>query len=106
MADFAAMYDVRMAPHGPPDVSPVCHAAHAHFNIWVPNFGVQEFIGFGTEKLNRVFSYPLSLENGHIRLQDKPGLGVEYNEEEADKYKYKRSYLPISRLEDGTLWYW
>lgn len=106
MADFAAMYDIRMAPHGAPDLSPICHAAHAHFNIWAPNFGVQEFIGFGTEKLNSVFSHPLSFDKGFIHLEDKPGLGVEFNEEEAAKYKYKRSYLPVSRLEDGTLWYW
>lgn len=106
MANFADMYHVRMAPHGAPDLSPICHAAHAHFNLWVPNFGVQEFIGFGTEKLNSVFSHPLSFDNGYIRLEDKPGLGVEYNEEEAAKLTYKRSFLPVSRLEDGTLWYW
>ncbi len=106
MADFAAMYDIRMAPHGAPDLSPICHAAHAHFNIWAPNFGLQEFIGFGNEKLNSVFSHPLSFNNGYILLEDKPGLGVDYNEEEAAKYTYKRSYLPVSRLEDGTLWYW
>lgn len=106
IANFADMYNVRMAPHGAPDLSPICHAAHAHFNLWVPNFGVQEFIGFGTEKLNSVFTHPLSFDNGYIRLEDKPGLGVEYNEEEASKHVYKRSYLPVSRLEDGTLWYW
>ncbi len=106
MADFAAMYDVRMAPHGAPDLSPICHAAHAHFNIWAPNFGVQEFIGFGTDTLNSVFSHPLSFDDGYIYLEDKPGLGVEYNDEEAAKYPYKRSYLPVTRLEDETLWYW
>jgi mannonate dehydratase len=106
MSVFADMYNVRMAPHGAPDLSPICHAAHAHLNIWAPNFGVQEFIGFGTEKLNSVFSHPLTFDNGYIRLDDKPGLGVEYNEEEAAKNEYKRSYLPVSRLEDGTLWYW
>jgi mannonate dehydratase len=106
MANFADMYNVRMAPHGAPDLSPICHAAHAHFNIWAPNFGVQEFIGFGTEKLNSVFSHPLSYDNGYLRLEDKPGLGVEFNEEEALKHPYKRSYLPVTRLEDGTLWYW
>lgn len=106
MANFADMYNVRMAPHGAPDLSPICHAAHAHFNLWAPNFGVQEFIGFGTEKLNKVFSHPLSFNDGFIHLEDKPGLGVDYNEEEASKHKYKRSYLPVSRLEDGTLWYW
>lgn len=37
---------------------------------------------------------------------DAPGLGVEFDEEAAAKYPYKRSYLPVSRLEDGTLWHW
>lgn len=106
MANFADMYNVRMAPHGAPDLSPICHAAHAHFNLWAPNFGIQEFIGFGTEKLNSVFSHSLTFDNGLLYLQDKPGLGVDYNEEEAAKHPYKRSYLPVSRLEDGTLWHW
>ena len=106
IADFSAMYDVKLAPHGAPDISPIGHTANAHLSLWAPNFGIQEFIGFGPEKLNSVFSHPLSFEDGYIRLQDKPGLGVDYNEEEAKKYEYKRSYLPITRLEDGTLWYW
>ena len=75
-------------------------------NQRVCNFGIQEFIGFGTEKLNNVFSHPLSFEKGYIHLADKPGLGVDYYEERAAEYPYKRSYLPVTRLEDGTLWYW
>ncbi len=106
MADFAALYHIRTAPHGPPDLSPICHAAHAHLNIWANNFGVQEFIGFGGEQLNEVFKHPLSLKDGYILLEDKPGLGVDFDEKAAQKYKYKRSYLPVSRLEDGTLWDW
>lgn len=105
-AAIADMYNVRMAPHGAPDLSPICHAAQAHFNLWVPNFGVQEYIGFGSEKLNSVFSHPLSFSQGAIHLEDKPGLGVDYDVAEGQKYAYKRSYLPVSRLEDGTLWYW
>ena len=105
-ASFAAMYHVRMAPHGAPDLSPICHAAHAHLNFWAPNFGIQEFVGFGTPKLKEVFKHPLTIENGHILLKDKPGLGVEFDEVAAKKYPYKRSYLPVSRLEDGTLWDW
>ncbi len=106
MAEFAAIYHVRTAPHGAPDLSPICHAAHAHLNITVNNFGIQEFIGLGGGKLKEVFEHPLSLEDGHIILADKPGLGVDFDEEAAQKYKYKRSYLPVTRLDDGTLWNW
>lgn len=106
VADFASIYHVRTAPHGAPDLSPICHAAHAHLNCWTPNFGIQEFIGFGGTALNEVFKHPLMLQSGHIILADKPGLGVDFDEKAAQKYKYKRSYLPVTRLEDGTLWNW
>jgi len=106
LADFAALYHVRIAPHGAPDLSPICHAAQAHLNIWANNFGIQEFVGFGNETLNQVFKHPLSLKDGYVFLEDKPGLGVDYDEVLASNYKYKRSYLPVTRLEDGTLWNW
>ena len=106
LADFAALYHVRIAPHGAPDQSPICHAAQAHLNMWANNFGIQEFIGFGNETLNQVFKHPLSFKDGYIFLEDKPGLGVDYDEILAANYKYKRSYLPVTRLEDGTLWNW
>ena len=106
LADFAALYHVRIAPHGAPDLSPICHAAQAHLNIWANNFGVQEFVGFGNETLNKVFKHPLSFKDGYIFLEDKPGLGVDYDEKMASKFPYKRSYLPVTRLEDGTLWNW
>ncbi|PNW28286.1 D-mannonate dehydratase ManD [Formosa algae] len=106
MADFASLYHVRTAPHGPPDISPIGHAAHAHLNSWTPNFGIQEFIGFGGEALNCVFKHPMTFENGHLLVNNKPGLGVEFDEEAASQFPYKRSYLPVSRLKDGTLWNW
>jgi len=106
IANFAALYKVRTAPHGPPDISPIGHAAHAHLNIWAPNFGIQEFVGFGNEAMNKVFKHPLTYNDGHLLLEDDPGLGVAFDESEAEKHPYKRSYLPISRLDDGTVWDW
>ncbi len=106
VADFAAVHQVRMAPHGPPDISPIGHAANAHLNIWAPNFGIQEFVGFGGDDMNAVFSHPLAFEDGYLTLSDKPGLGVDFDEQKAKEYPYKRAYLPVSRLGDGTLWDW
>jgi len=106
VADFAALYHVRMAPHGAPDLSPISFAAHMHFDLWAPNFGVQEFLGFGTTEMNQVFKFDLEFNEGLLYITDAPGLGVDFDEEEARKYPYKRSYLPVNRLEDGTLWSW
>ena len=106
IADFAGIHNVKTAPHGAPDLSPVCIAAHMHLNTWAPNFGVQEFVGFGNDKCQRLFTHDMRVEDGMVHVSDAPGLGVEFDEAAAKEYPYKRSYLPVSRLEDGTLWNW
>lgn len=106
IADFASIYNVKTAPHGAPDLSPICGAAHLHLNIWAPNFGIQEYVGLGNEHIQRVFQQNFHVENGLAYVNDKPGLGVDFDEGAAKEFPYKRSYLPVSRLEDGTLWHW
>jgi len=106
IADFASVFNVKTAPHGAPDLSPVCLVAHMHLNISTPNFGIQEYVGMGNEETQQIFKHETRLENGMLYVSDKPGLGIEFDEEIAAKHRYKRSYLPVSRLEDGTLWHW
>ena len=106
IADFAAIYNVKTAPHGAPDLSPVCLAAHMHLNTWAPNFGIQEFVGFGNDDMQRVFTHDMRLDDGMVYVSEAPGLGVDFDEDAANEYPYKRSYLPVSRLEDGTMWNW
>ncbi|WP_445948342.1 D-mannonate dehydratase ManD [Sphingorhabdus sp.] len=104
--DFAGIHDVKSAPHGAPDLSPICFAAHIHLNIWAPNFGIQEYVGPGNEEMQRIFKHNIKVEDGMAFVSDAPGLGVEFDEEAAAEFPYKRSYLPVSRLEDGTMWHW
>ena len=106
IADFAAIHNVKTAPHGAPDLSPVCIAAHAHLDTWAPNFGIQEFVGFGNDETRRLFTHDMHVEDGMLLVSDAPGLGIDFDEDAAMDYPYKRSYLPVSRLEDGTLWNW
>jgi mannonate dehydratase len=37
---------------------------------------------------------------------EAPGLGVDIDEKLAANYPYERAYLPVNRLEDGTMWSW
>jgi mannonate dehydratase len=37
---------------------------------------------------------------------DEPGLGVDIDEELAKGYEYQRAFLPVNRLEDGTMYSW
>ena len=54
IADFASMYQVRTGSHGPSDLSPVCMAAALHFDLWSPNFGIQEYMGYPAETDGRL----------------------------------------------------
>lgn len=106
LADFASIYNVKIAPHGAPDLSPICFAAHIQLNTWVPNFGIQEFVGLGNEQSQQVFKQSVTIDSGMAIVGDAPGLGVDFDEEAAKAFPYKRSYLPVTRLQDGTLWHW
>lgn len=85
LASFCEAYSVRTAWHGPWDCSPVGHAANLHLDLSSPNFGVQEWIGF-SEEIQEVFPGCPVVKNGYAYLNDKPGLGIDINEELADKY--------------------
>jgi mannonate dehydratase len=37
---------------------------------------------------------------------EEPGLGVDVDEQAAERYPYRRAYLPVNRLEDGTVHSW
>ncbi|UUD62738.1 D-galactonate dehydratase family protein [Pseudomonas seleniipraecipitans] len=105
IADLASLYHIRTGFHGPTDLSPVCLGAAVHFDTWVPNFGIQEHMPYAAET-EEVFSHDYRFEDGHFVVGEKPGHGVDIDEEKAKQYPYKRASLPVNRLEDGTLWHW
>ncbi len=106
IADFASMYQVRTGCHGATDNSPVCMGAALHFDTWVPNFGIQEYMAH-TEATDAVFPHAYSFKDGFMFPGDAAGHGVEIDEALAAKYPYQRAYLPVNRLaHDGTLWSW
>ena len=105
IADYASLYQVRLGSHGATDLSPVCMGAALHLDIWLPNFGIQEYMRH-TEETDTVFPHAYSFSDGYLHPGDAPGHGVEIDETLAAKYPYKPAYLPINRLEDGTMWNW
>lgn len=105
IAALAELYNVRTGFHGATDLSPVCMGAALHFDLSVPNFGIQEYMRH-TEETDKVFPHAYTFENGYLHPGDKPGLGVDIDEELAAKYPYKPAYLPVNRLEDGTMFNW
>ena len=105
IAQLAELYQVRTGCHGATDLSPVCMAAALHFDLSVPNFGVQEYMTH-TEETLAVFPRNYTFEDGYMHPGDAPGLGVDIDEKLAAEYPYKRAYLPVNRLQDGTMHSW
>ena len=106
IADLAALYQVRTGSHGETDLSPVCMGAALHFDLWVPNFGIQEYMRH-TDETDAVFPHAYVFKDGYMHPGETPGHGVEIDEALAAKFPYQRAYLPVNRLQhDGTLWHW
>jgi mannonate dehydratase len=103
MAALSEWFQVRTAWHGPGDVSPVGHAANAHLDLAIPNFGIQEAVSFN-QATQEVFPGCPTLKNGSMVLHDAPGWGVDINEDLAKKFPLPENpgfWLPVRRR-DGT----
>ena len=103
LAALCDAFGIRTAWHGPPDVSPVGHAANIHLDISAPNFGVQEWSGF-TDAEREVFPGCPEVRDGYAYPNDRPGLGIDLDEAKAVKYPCSND-LPewtLARLPDGT----
>ena len=99
VADFAHMYGVRTAWHGPGDTSPVGHAANLHLDLWAPNFGIQEWCRFPALVYDMFPGLP-EVRDGYMYPNDKPGLGIDIDEELAAQYP------PVDEVEFWTQTRW
>lgn len=105
IASLADLYNVRTGSHGATDLSPVCMGAALHFDISVPNFGIQEYMRH-TEETDAVFPHAYHFADGYLHPGEAPGHGVDIDETLAAKFPYRRAYLPVNRLLDGTMHDW
>ena len=85
VAALCEWFSVRTAWHGPGDVSPVGHAANVHLDLAIPNFGIQEGRDF-TPNEQEVFPGCPTLRQGDYTVANRPGLGIDINEEAARRF--------------------
>ena len=105
IAHLAELYNVRTGFHGATDLSPACMGAALHFDLWVPNFGIQEYMRH-TAETDAVFPHSYTFANGALHPGEAPGHGVDIDEDLAKRFPYRPASLPINRLEDGTVFNW
>lgn len=103
VAALCEPFGVRTAWHGPNDITPAGVAAHLHLDLATSNFGIQEFAGF-TEHEKEVFPGCPEVRDGYLYPNEKPGLGIDIDEEAAKKFPctYHENRWLWARLPDGT----
>jgi mannonate dehydratase len=102
VARLGEWFNIKTAWHGPGDVSPVGHAAQAHMDLAIWNFGIQEAVSF-SDKTQAVFSGCPTMSKGYMSVYEVPGLGVDINEKEAAKYPIGTKSNWQVRKTDGTI---
>ena len=102
ISTLADTFQIRTAFHGPPDIDPIGQAAAVHIDMAIPNFGVQEWSTF-PDLVHEIMPGACEFRDGYAYPSDKPGLGMDINEELAKKYPYQRAYMSIVRRQDGSM---
>jgi mannonate dehydratase len=102
VARLGEWFNIKTAWHGPGDVSPVGHSAHAHMDLAIWNFGIQEAVQFN-DKMLEVFSGCPTMKDGYMSVNEVPGIGVDIDEKAAAKYPISTKSNWQVRKFDGTL---
>ena len=84
IATLADLYNVKTGCHGATDLSPVCMAAALHFDLSIPNFGLQEYMRH-TPETDAVFPNSYTFSNGSLHPGNEPGLGFDLDEDSANE---------------------
>ncbi len=86
IAAMADTYYIPFAPHNPS--GPVACAASLQLAASTINFSILEIMYSDVPWRKDVTNESLHYEDGYIEIPDKPGLGIEINEEECLKHPY------------------
>jgi galactonate dehydratase len=93
IAATAAVQDMRIAPHC--SIGPIALAACLHFDMSTPNFMIQEMFGeFDVPWRNSLVQGWNPIKDGEFAVADKPGLGLDIDEDTIAAHPYVKSTFP------------
>jgi mannonate dehydratase len=81
----------------------VGHAANAHLDLAIANFGIQEMTQLNAATRD-VFPGSPTFQNGYMFVNEAPGFGVDLDERQAARFPISESagnWLPVRRA-DGS----
>ena len=107
IAAMAENYYMSVAPHNP--LGPISLASCLQLDTCIPNFLVQEHpvTDDGAELGNGILKTPFEMKDGYIEISNKPGLGVELDDEALKEREYDGKWTtPRQYYEDGSIAEW
>lgn len=87
VASLALLHERGISPHNPN--GPVCNAMSLQVAASTANFLMLETMMSDVAWRGEVVPEQLTFEDGHLLIPDKPGLGLELNEEAAARFPYE-----------------
>jgi len=104
IAGWCEGHYIDIAVHNP--LGPVSTTACLHFNLAIPNFGVQEQPRKPGTMLTDVVGNQPIWEDGYLLPPEGPGLGITFDREAARRYPFRMRELPHLRRIDGSFTNW
>lgn len=81
----------------------VATAVCVHIDACTPNFLIQEYIPDDEGVRREIVTEPIRFDNGYLLLPEKPGLGIELNEDTLIKYPFNPWDRKVAIREDGSI---
>jgi galactonate dehydratase len=104
IAAMAETYSISVAPHNPN--GPLGLAVALHYALATPNWIIQEAITSDVPWRDEVLDFPVEIKNGYAGIPDKPGLGIEINEQVAAKHPFQPEKIQRYFHPDGFIADW
>jgi galactonate dehydratase len=105
IAGVAEAGEAEIVPHNP--LGPVSTAACVQLSAGIPNFAIQEYPQLEADGVAAsLVDEPLRLENGFLVVPDRPGIGINVNEEEAAKHPFRPVHFQPMFHRDGSVVDW
>lgn len=100
IAAMAEAHYVNVAPHNP--CGPIATAVNVQVAASIPNFLILEYLPDDDPDRRAVVDEPLKLVDGYLELPEKPGLGIDLNEDALSRYPFKPWHRAFLTRPDGS----